>query len=95
MTVLTAVQAGSCILKNGTGGLLAFTYMTPNDQHFTYNPLNNDDKELLLRNGYKPGELSPEEAREILADLRAQSDDDEDSDRLSNEVPGDEFDGTE
>jgi polyhydroxyalkanoate synthesis regulator phasin len=69
--------------------------MDPTDQNFTYNPLSNEDKDLLLRNGYKPGELSPEEARELLRDLRAQSDNDEDSDRLSNEVPGDELDGTE
>lgn len=69
--------------------------MDPTDQNFTYNPLSNEDKDLLLRHGYRPGELTPEEARELLADLRDQTDNDEDSDRLSNEVPGDEFDGTE
>lgn len=68
--------------------------MDPTDQNFTYNPLSNEDKDLLLRNGYRPGELTPEEAREILADLRAQGDDN-DAARLSNEVPGDELDGTE
>lgn len=69
--------------------------MDPDDQRFTYNTLSNEDKELLLRNGYVPGELDPQEAKEILDDLRNQSDDDEDSNRLSNEVPGDEIDGTE
>ena len=69
--------------------------MQPGDQHYTYNSLNNDDKDLLLRNGYKPGELPPKDERELIADLRNQTDDDEDSDRLSNEVPGDELDGTE
>jgi len=67
--------------------------MQPDD--YTYNTLSNEDKELLLRNGYKPGELPPEEERELIADLRDQRDDDDDSDRLSNEVPGDELDGTE
>ena len=67
--------------------------MQPDD--YTYNTLSNEDKELLLRNGYKPGELPPEEERELIADLRNQRDDDDDSDRLSNEVPGDELDGTE
>ena len=65
------------------------------DDRYTYNSTSNDDKELLLRNGYKPGELSPEEEHELITDLRNQTDDDEDSDRLSNEVPGDERDGTE
>ena len=65
------------------------------DQRYTYNPLNNDDKELLLRHGYRPGELPPEEERELIADLRAQTDGDDDSDRLSTEVPADEFDGTD
>lgn len=69
--------------------------MDPDDPHYTYNQLSNEDRELLLRNGYKPGELPPEEQRELLADLRAQLDDDEDSGRLSSEVPADERDGTE
>ena len=69
--------------------------MPDDDQHYTYNELSNEDRELLLRNGYKPGELPPEEERELVADLRNQTDDDEDSDRLSNDVPGDELDGTE
>jgi hypothetical protein len=39
---------------------------------YTFNPLHNQDKELLLRHGYRPGELSPEDERELLADLRDQ-----------------------
>jgi len=69
--------------------------MSPSDPHYTYNPLSNEDKELLLRNGYRPGELAPEDERELLEDLRSQTDDDEDSNRLSGEVPSDERDGTE
>lgn len=65
------------------------------DQHYTYNQLSNEDKDLLLRNGYKPGELPPEEERELITDLRNQTDDDEDSDRPSGAVSGDERDGTE
>jgi len=69
--------------------------MDQDDPHFTYNTLSNEDKELLLRNGYVPGELSPEDEHELLADLRAQSEDDEDSDRLSSEITEAEQDGTE
>ena len=69
--------------------------MPPDDQHYTFNELSNEDKELLLRNGYKPGELPPQEERELIKDLRDQTDDDEDSTRLSSDVPGDERDGTE
>jgi polyhydroxyalkanoate synthesis regulator phasin len=65
------------------------------DQRYTYNELSNEDKALLLGNGYKPGELSPEEARELIADLRNQSDNDEDSDHLSTSISADERDGTE
>jgi hypothetical protein len=68
--------------------------MTSNDQHYTYNPLTNDDKDLLLRHGYVLSELSSEEARDLLADLRAQTDGDEDSDRLSSDIPADERDNT-
>jgi len=68
--------------------------MPPDDQHYTYNSLSNEDKELLLRHGYRPGELPPEEERELIEDLRAQSDGDEDSDRLSTDIPADERDGT-
>lgn len=68
--------------------------MPPNDAHYTYNPLTNDDKELLLRHGYVPGELPQAEERELLADLRAQTDGDEDSDRLSTDIPADERDDT-
>jgi len=68
--------------------------MSSDDQHYTYNPLSNDDRELLLRHGYRPGELPPEEERELIADLREQSggDEDEDGDRLSTEIPADERD---
>ena len=69
--------------------------MPPNNQHYTYNTLANEDKELLLRYGYRPGELSPEEAHELLTDLRAQTANDEDGDRLSGDIPADERDGTE
>ena len=69
--------------------------MPSDDPHFTYNPLSNDDRDLLLRNGYKPGELPSDEEQELLRDLRNQADDDEDSDRLSSEVSADERDGTD
>jgi len=69
--------------------------MPPEDQHYTFNPLSNEDKELLLRHGYRPGELLPEEERDLLHDLRAENGDDEDSDHLSGDVPADERDGTE
>jgi len=69
--------------------------MPPDDRHYTYNTLGNEDKEMLLRYGYRPGELQPEEERELLADLRAQAADDEDGDRLSGNVPADERDGTQ
>jgi hypothetical protein len=57
--------------------------MDPDDQNYTYNELSNDDKELLLSHGYRPGELQPDEARELLRDLReeAGNDDDDDADR--------------
>jgi hypothetical protein len=69
--------------------------MDQDDPHYTYNELSNEDRELLLRNGYKPGELPPEEERELVADLRDELDDDEDGGRLSGEVTDDERDGTE
>lgn len=67
--------------------------MPADDQHYTYNPLSNEDKELLLTHGYRPGELEPDEARELLEDLRAQTGGDEDSDRRSGDIPADERDG--
>jgi len=67
----------------------------PDNQHYTYNELSNEDKELLLRYGYVPGELPREEELEILADLRNQNSSDEDSDRSSRDIPGDEADGTQ
>jgi len=68
--------------------------MTPGG-NFTHNPLSNDDKDLLLSNGYVPGELSPDEERELLVDLREQSGDDEGIEPLSDVVMPDEDDGTE
>lgn len=69
--------------------------MDQGDPHYTYNELTNEDKELLLRNGYVPGELSREDEGELLEDLRDQLDGDEDSGRLSGEVTDVERDGTE
>jgi hypothetical protein len=69
--------------------------MPPDDAHYTFNPMSNEDKELLLRHGYRPGELSPEDERDLLRDLRAENGGDEDSDHLSGEIPADERDGTE
>jgi hypothetical protein len=66
--------------------------MASNDDHYTYNSLTNEDKDLLLRHGYVLSELEPDEARDLLSDLRAQTDGDEDSDRLSTEIPADERD---
>jgi hypothetical protein len=63
-----------------------------NDQHYTFNPLTNEDKDLLLRHGYIPGELPDAEERELLADLRGEGADDTDADRLSTDVPADERD---
>jgi len=67
--------------------------MDSDDQHYTYNELSNDDKALLLSYGYVPGELSPRDARDILEDLHDQTDDD--GDRPSSAVSGDEYDGTQ
>lgn len=64
--------------------------MPPDDQHFTFNELANEDKELLLRHGYNPSELMPEEMRDLLLDLKDANSDDYDSDRLSGDVPADE-----
>ncbi len=50
---------------------------------YTFNELSNEDKELLMAHGYRPGELNPEEARDVLTDLRDQIGGDEDSERLS------------
>ena len=63
------------------------------DGKYTYNELSNEDKQLLLSNGYIPGELQPDEARELLRDLREeQTDVDEDSERIGDIA--DENDGT-
>lgn len=49
------------------------------DGHFTYNPLSNEDKELLLSHGYIPGEMDPEELHMVLRDLWAETEGDYDS----------------
>lgn len=68
--------------------------MPPDDQHFTYNPLSNEEKELLLANGYRPGELAPEDEQDLLRDLREETSDiDDDSERYITNP--DERDGTE
>lgn len=69
--------------------------MSSDDNPYTFNELTNEDKELLYSHGYRPAELSPEDERELIADLRAQTSGDMDSDRLSSDVPVDEQDGTE
>ena len=69
--------------------------MPSDEQKYTFNPLNNDDKELLLAHGYKPGELPPEVEQEILTDLREQTNGDYDSEHPSNVVTDLERDGTE
>lgn len=65
------------------------------DDKFTYNTLSNDDKDLLYSNGYKPGELPPEDERDLLNDLRAQTGDEEGIEPLSDVVTPAENDGTE
>lgn len=68
--------------------------MQPDDSPYTYNELSNEDKELLLSHGYKPGELAPEDERDLLDDLRAESDEtDNDTDALG--TIGDERDGSD
>jgi len=72
--------------------------MPPNDDirndNSTYNTLRNEDKALLLRHGYVPGELPPEEERKLLLDLRAESDATHDNSEAIGEI-GDEQDGTD
>ncbi len=68
--------------------------MPPEDRYYTFNALSNEDKELLLKNGYKPGELLPEDEQELLRDLRDQEGgNDEDSEREG--VIADERDGAD
>ncbi len=69
--------------------------MSVADDAFTYNELNNEDKALLLSHGYKPGEMEPEDERQILEELRDRMGGDEDSDKPSNAVTDLEKDGTE
>lgn len=67
--------------------------MPPNDAHYTFNPLSNEDKELLLQNGYKPGELLPEDEQDLLRDLRSEQGDGEDDSEREGTI-ADERDGT-
>jgi hypothetical protein len=69
--------------------------MSPDDQRYTYNEITNEDKELLLSHGYIPGELQPDEARELLSDLREESPNDDDDDSSRPGTIADEQDGTE
>jgi hypothetical protein len=69
--------------------------MDSDDHRYTFNELNNEDRELLLSHGYIPGELEPQEMRDILEDLRAETGGDGDSDHPSQAVSGDERDFTE
>lgn len=57
---------------------------------YTYNELTNDEKEWLRRNGYQPGELTPQEIRR---EMEADRDTDENSEAVG-EI-GDEMDGTD
>lgn len=68
--------------------------MSPDGQ-YTFNPLSNEDKELLLSHGYIPGELPPEDERSLLIDLREQSGDEDGIEPLSDIVIADEDDGAE
>ena len=58
------------------------------DDDYTYNELNNEEKEWLRRNGYEPGELTPQEVRRQM-----EADSDTDDDSIG--VIGDEADGTD
>jgi hypothetical protein len=66
--------------------------MSADDRRYTYNEFSNEDKELLLSHGYVPSELQPDEARDLLQDLREETDTDGDSERVSD--IGDERDGS-
>jgi hypothetical protein len=57
---------------------------------YTYNELTNQEKEWVQRNGYRPGELTPQEVRR---EMEADSDTDENSQAIG-EI-GDEIDGTD
>jgi hypothetical protein len=57
---------------------------------YTYNELNNEEKEWVSRNGYRPGELSEKEVRRLMEEDR---DSDENSEAIG-EI-GDEMDGTD
>lgn len=64
------------------------------NNRFTHNQLANDEKDLLLSNGYIPGELLPEDEMELIRDLKDQTGDDEGIEPLSNIVMPDEDDGS-
>jgi len=68
--------------------------MSTDDQHYTYSEPSNEDRELLLKHGYRPGELPAKDEHDLVVDLREQESGDEDSDRLSNDKIADEQDGT-
>ena len=57
---------------------------------YTYNELTNDEKEWISRNGYRPGELTVPEVRQMMEEDR---DTDENSQAVG-EI-GDEMDGTD
>ena len=57
---------------------------------YTYNELSNEEKEWVRRNGYQPGELTPQEVRR---EMEEDSDTDDNSDAVG-EI-GDEIDGTD
>ena len=62
----------------------------------TFNELRNEDRMLLMRNGHKPGELPPDEERELIKDLREQEGiDTDDAESHYEGVIGDEQDGTD
>ena len=64
--------------------------MSTDDQDYSYNELTNIEKEWVQRNGYRPGELTPQEIRE---QMEADSDTDANSEAVG-EI-GDEMDGTD
>lgn len=69
--------------------------MPPDDDirasdNYTYNELTNEEKEWVQRNGYRPGELPPQEVRRLMEE---DSDTDENSEAIG-EI-GDEMDGTD
>lgn len=68
--------------------------MASDDNPYTFNPLSNDDKALLLSHGYKPGELDPADEQELVRELREDSDNTS-SDSENEGTIADEQDGTD